>query len=115
MSGQHHAPAGLPPGKEPPGIHWIGDWVDPRAGLDKVEKGKFLTLPGLEIQPLRCPAHSQSLYRLCYPGAGKEQYRVEISNRFAALESLDPEVDINRVWETVRENIKISVKESLKL
>jgi hypothetical protein len=26
---------------------------------------------------------------------GKEQYRVEISNRFAALENLDTEVDIN--------------------
>jgi hypothetical protein len=30
---------------------------------------------------------------------GKEQYRVEISNRFAALENLDAEVDINRAWE----------------
>jgi hypothetical protein len=39
---------------------------------------------------------------------GKEQYFVEISNRFAALESLDTEVDINRAWETVRVNIKIS-------
>jgi hypothetical protein len=26
---------------------------------------------------------------------------------------LDAEVDINRVWETIRDNIKISVKESL--
>jgi hypothetical protein len=44
---------------------------------------------------------------------GKEQYRVEISNRFAALEHLDTEVDINKAWETIRENIKISAKESL--
>jgi hypothetical protein len=29
---------------------------------------------------------------------GKEQYRVKFSNRFAALENLDAEVDINRVW-----------------
>jgi hypothetical protein len=43
----------------------------------------------------------------------KEQYRVEILNRFVALENLDPEVDINRAWETIRENIKISTKESL--
>jgi hypothetical protein len=34
---------------------------------------------------------------------GKEQYRVEISNRFAALENLDTEVDVNKVWGTVRE------------
>jgi hypothetical protein len=41
----------------------------------------------------------------------KEQYRVEISNRSAALEILDVKVDINRTWET--ENIKISAKGSL--
>jgi hypothetical protein len=44
---------------------------------------------------------------------GKEQYRVEISNRFAALEDLDTEVEINSAWETIRENIKMSAKESL--
>jgi hypothetical protein len=33
---------------------------------------------------------------------GEEQYRVEFSNRFAALESLHAELDINRAWETVR-------------
>jgi hypothetical protein len=44
---------------------------------------------------------------------GKEQYRVEISNKVPALETLDTEVNINRAWETIRENIKISTKESL--
>ena len=44
---------------------------------------------------------------------GKEQYPVEISNRFAALENLDTEVDINKGWETIRENIKISAMKSL--
>jgi hypothetical protein len=29
------------------------------------------------------------------------------------LENLDDEVDINRAWETIRENIEVSVKESL--
>jgi hypothetical protein len=43
---------------------------------------------------------------------GKEQYRVEVSNRFVALEDLDAEVEINSVWEMIRENI-ISAKESL--
>jgi hypothetical protein len=42
--------------------------VDPRAGLDDAEKRKFLTLPGLELQPLGRPARNQSLYRLRYPG-----------------------------------------------
>jgi hypothetical protein len=49
--------------------HWIGGWVDPRAGLDDVEKRKFLTLPGLELRPLGRPARSQSLYRQRYPGS----------------------------------------------
>jgi hypothetical protein len=44
---------------------------------------------------------------------GKEQYCVEVLNRFAALEDLDTEVHIIRAWETIRENIKISGKESL--
>jgi hypothetical protein len=44
---------------------------------------------------------------------GKEQFLVEVSNRFAALEDLDAEVEINSAWETIRENIKISAKGSL--
>jgi hypothetical protein len=40
----------------------------------------------------------------------KEQFRVEASNRFAASEDLDTEVEINSAWETIRENIKISAK-----
>jgi hypothetical protein len=40
--------------------------VEPRAGLDDVEKRKFLTLLGLELRPLGRPARSQSLYRLHY-------------------------------------------------
>jgi hypothetical protein len=44
---------------------------------------------------------------------GKEKYHVEVSNRFAALEDLDAEVEINTIWETITENITISVKESL--
>jgi hypothetical protein len=43
--------------------------VDLRAGLDDVEKRKFLILPGLDIQPLGLPARGQSLYRLRYPGS----------------------------------------------
>jgi hypothetical protein len=42
--------------------------VGPTTGLDDVEKGKFLILPGLELRLLCRPACSQSLYRLSYPG-----------------------------------------------
>jgi hypothetical protein len=44
---------------------------------------------------------------------GKEQFRVEVSNRFAALEDMDRGVEINSAWETIRGNIQISARESL--
>jgi hypothetical protein len=43
----------------------------------------------------------------------KEQYQVKITNRFAALEKSDDNVDLNRAWENIRENIKTSAQESL--
>jgi hypothetical protein len=36
-----------------------------------------------------------------------------VLNRFAPLEDSDTEVEINSAWETIRENIKVSAKESL--
>jgi hypothetical protein len=56
-------------GERAPGTHWIGGWVDLRAGMDDVENTEFLTLLGLELRPLGRPARSQSLYRLRYPGS----------------------------------------------
>jgi hypothetical protein len=44
---------------------------------------------------------------------GKEQFRVEVSNKFAALKDLGAELEINSAWETIRENIKISAQKSL--
>jgi hypothetical protein len=32
---------------------------------------------------------------------GKEQFRVEVSNRLAALQDLDTEVEINSAWELI--------------
>jgi hypothetical protein len=43
----------------------------------------------------------------------KEQYQVTIKSKFAALENLDDNGDINRALETIRENIRISAKESI--
>jgi hypothetical protein len=56
-------------GETAPGTNWIGVSVDPRAGLDDVEKKKFLALPGLELWPLGRAARGQSLYQLRYPGS----------------------------------------------
>jgi hypothetical protein len=44
---------------------------------------------------------------------GKEQCRVEISNRFAVVKNLDDDVDINRAWEPIRDDIKIPAKACL--
>jgi hypothetical protein len=39
--------------------------------------------------------------------------QVKITNRFAALENFDGNVDMNRAWENIRENIQTKAKESL--
>jgi hypothetical protein len=43
----------------------------------------------------------------------KERYQVKISNRFAALESLDESFDINNAWKSIRESTKTSAKDNL--
>jgi len=40
---------------------------------------------------------------------------IEITNRFAALENVNDEEDVNRIWEYIKENIKTSAEESLGL
>ena len=45
----------------------------------------------------------------------RKQYQIEITNRFAALENVRGDEDINRAWESVKEAIKTSAKESLGL
>jgi len=45
----------------------------------------------------------------------REQYQIEITNSFAALENSDDDEDINRTWENIKEDIQTSAKESLGL
>jgi len=45
----------------------------------------------------------------------RKQYKIKISNMFAALENLSDSEDINRAWENIKENIKTSSKVSLRL
>jgi hypothetical protein len=43
----------------------------------------------------------------------RKQYQIEITNRFAALENVSEDEDINRAWESITENIKTSATESV--
>ena len=45
----------------------------------------------------------------------RKQYQIEITSRFAALENLCEDEDINRAWERIKENIKTLSKENLRL
>jgi hypothetical protein len=44
-------PGRFTPEERAPGTHWIGCWVDLRAGLDDLEKRKFLTLRDSNSDP----------------------------------------------------------------
>jgi hypothetical protein len=63
VNGQLHAPAALSRIKIT-GVHWIGGWVGPRAGLDALEKKEIC--PFRESNP-GCPACSPPLYKPSYP------------------------------------------------
>jgi hypothetical protein len=43
-----------------------------------------------------------------------EQYQIKISLRFAAWENLNDSDNANKDWENIKQNIKISAKNSLK-
>jgi hypothetical protein len=62
-------PGRFTPGERAPDTHRTGSWEGPRAGLDGMEKWKFLTLPGFEPLPHGRAAQCQSLYCLRYPGS----------------------------------------------
>jgi hypothetical protein len=42
----------------------------------------------------------------------RKQHQIQISDRFATMEKLSDSEDINRAWEDIKENIKISAKGS---
>ena len=48
-----------------------------------------------------------NLWKLNEPEV-REQYQIEITNRFAALENLNDEM--NRTWENIKENIRTSAR-----
>ena len=49
--------------------------------------------------------------KLNEPGV-REQYQIEIRNRFETLENLSDDEDVDRTWGNIKEIIKTSAKES---
>jgi hypothetical protein len=45
----------------------------------------------------------------------RKQFQIGLTKRFAALEDLNDSEDINMAWENIKENIKVSAKETLGL
>jgi len=70
-------PGRFAPRERAPGIHWIGGWADPRAGLDAVLREKFPPPAGT-----RKPHHSSRsplLYLLHTGTAISEHYKLRNS------------------------------------
>jgi len=45
----------------------------------------------------------------------RERYQIEITNRFTASVNLNDDEDVDRNWESIKENIQTSAKKSLGL
>jgi len=45
----------------------------------------------------------------------RKQYQIEITNRFTALEKLNEDEDVNRIWGNIKHTIQTSAKESLRM
>jgi hypothetical protein len=73
VSGQLHAPAALSPRERAPRYALDRRLGRPSAGLDDMQKRKFVTLPGLQLRPLGRPVRSQSLYRQRYRGSNESR------------------------------------------
>jgi hypothetical protein len=63
-------PGHFTPRERPPGTHWIGGWLGPRAGLHAIEKGK-ISCPFRKSKPGHS-ARSSSPYERRYHGSLEE-------------------------------------------
>jgi hypothetical protein len=77
----------------------------------------FAASKNLTVKSMMFPHHNIHKYTWTSPdGKTHNQIdhividRLEVSNRFAALEDLDAEVDINSAWKMIREDIKFQPK-----
>jgi hypothetical protein len=91
-------PGRFTPGERAPGSHWIEGWVDPRAGLDNMEKWKLLPPHGLELWPPSCPACSPSLYLLHYPSS---HIKFNTCSKHSSVDKFQNSDLSSRVWSHV--------------
>jgi hypothetical protein len=85
--------------------------------MNKYKKKLFSVLASYRVQSCallyRLAVNNQRSHRIHTEGFSlKKVNEVEGkgANRFAALENLDAEVEINSAWETIRENTKFQPK-----
>jgi hypothetical protein len=67
--------------------------VEPRAGLDDLERRKFLTIPGLELRNLGGPASSYTDYAIPTPRHDERQ----IINKYSREESVNKGTDLSQI------------------
>jgi hypothetical protein len=79
-------------GERTPSSHWIGDWVGFTASLDDMEKGKFLTLLGLELRPLGRPTCSPSLLYYWQGVVGRTSRLLSFDTTRVAQKTMPPTV-----------------------
>ncbi|KAJ4447803.1 hypothetical protein ANN_09811 [Periplaneta americana] len=92
-------------------------WNRGRISTEVKAKRKYQAGPSTSIAVIKTPKNIVTGDR--DPGEdeeAKQNYQVEISNRFATLESSDEvekELDVNSVWENIRDSIKIAAEQSI--
>jgi hypothetical protein len=80
VSGQFYAPATLPPEKEPR-YPLNGRLNGPQSRSGRHREEKILDPTWTQLRLLGCPARSQSLYRLSYPGSTTKGEELENVNQ----------------------------------
>ncbi|KAJ4450716.1 hypothetical protein ANN_02146 [Periplaneta americana] len=92
-----------------PAFARIGLRENPRKNFNQV------TCPDRDSNPGHLVSQPDALTVTPQDEETKQRYQVEISNRFAALATSDEaekELDVNSVWDNIRDNNKIAAEQS---
>ena len=67
----------------------------------------------IDAHSLKIPAEGRYVLELLYFNCKLCIMRLKLHIRFAALENLNEDEDVNRIWGNIKHNIQTSAKESL--